>query len=193
MNLTSFVQAGNLHKNNWNAVPVVGLVIEKSQNWFCLITGSAAEGRLMGLDWQTIAAIISAVTTVLAAGIAIYAVRRTLWLNALVALEQRFAQINHAKIADPESWESITRGAEFSNAAKHLVFETFQFYHQAFMLHCRGAIADVDYQVWGKRMERDLQLFSSYRAWWKSEQPKFHTAWDEQFVRRVDAILATIV
>ncbi|HEX8203494.1 MAG TPA: hypothetical protein VF590_23665, partial [Isosphaeraceae bacterium] len=66
-------------------------------------------------------------------------------LKALIALEQRFAQINYAKISDPNSWESIRHAERLSDPAKHLVFETFQFYHQAFLLHKRRAISNADY------------------------------------------------
>ncbi|MEN9664269.1 MAG: hypothetical protein RLZZ326_632, partial [Planctomycetota bacterium] len=78
------------------------------------------------IDWQTSAAIASALAAILAAAIAVYTVKRTLWLSAMVALEERFAQINHAKIAEPSAWESIVDAGALSDRAKHLVFETFQ-------------------------------------------------------------------
>ena len=139
------------------------------------------------INWQTVSAIVSAILAVFAAGISIYTVRRTLWLSALVALEQRFSQISHAKIVDPDSWESICKDETLSNAAKHLVFETFQFYHQAFVLYKRGAIKQIDYACWSERMKSDMKNFSSYRKWWKEDQPVFHGSWNKEFVAEVNA------
>ena len=82
------------------------------------------------MDWQTSAAIASALSAIVALGVAVYTVRRTLWISAVVALEQRFSQINHAKIINPDAWDSIRHDQSLSDTAKHLVFETFQLYHQ---------------------------------------------------------------
>lgn len=144
------------------------------------------------INWQTVAAITSAFTAVAAVGLSLYAVRRTLWLSALVALEQRFAQINHAKIVDPESWESICNDNQLSKPAKHLVFETFQFYHQAFILYERRAIKASDYSQWHLRLHSDLSLYPAYRQWWSNDQARYHRAWDKGFISRVNEIIKEV-
>lgn len=141
------------------------------------------------MEWQTSAAIASALAAIVALGVAVYTVRRTLWISAVVALEQRFSQINHAKIINPDAWDSIRNDQTLSDTAKHLVFETFQFYHQAFVLHHRGALADEDYRQWGNRLATDLKEFASYRAWWISDQKRFHSAWNPAFVSHVDGLV----
>ena len=144
------------------------------------------------LDWQTSAAIASALAAILAAAIAVYTVKRTLWLSAMVALEERFAQINHAKIAEPSAWESIIDAGTLGDRAKHLVFETFQFYHQAFLLRQRHAISAADYKYWGNRLETDLATFPAYRDWWEQDQPVFHSAWDKRFVEHVQETIRKV-
>ena len=144
------------------------------------------------INWQTVSAIVSAIFAAIAAGISIYTVRRTLWLSALVALEQRFSQISHAKIDDPDSWESICKDATLSNPAKHLVFETFQFYHQAFVLYRRRAIKKADYDCWFDRMKSDIENIASYRKWWKEDQHVFHSSWNKEFVAQVNAEIESV-
>ena len=144
---------------------------------------------MLKIDWQTVATLVSAGAAIIAAGLTIYTVRKTLWMSALIALEERFSRINHAKIANPEAWESILQAGELAGTAKHLVFETFVFYHQAFLLHKRRAISDIDYSIWSERMEKDLELFVNYRKWWESDLSAFHTAWDQEFIKKVNSIL----
>ena len=141
------------------------------------------------MSLQTLAAVASAIAAIVAAAIAVFAVRRTLWLSAMVALEGRFAQINHAKLTWPDDWISIDAG-ELSDGAKHLVFETFQFYHQAFLLCRRRAISAADYRYWGKRLEIDLQRYPAYGKWWNEDEREFHNAWDDRFVAEVNRILS---
>jgi hypothetical protein len=141
------------------------------------------------LDWQTVAAVASAAVAVLAAWISYYTVRKTLWLSALTALEQRFSQINHAKIADPTAWDAILSEKNLTGAAKHLIFETFQFYHQAFLLHQRKAIADDDYRCWELRLKDDLLRYPSYRKWWNEDQSIYHTSWDAAFISTVASLI----
>lgn len=140
------------------------------------------------INWQTVAAIISAVAACAAVGLWVLSTRKTLRLSALVSLEQRFAQLNHAKIQDSKAWESIL-DTQLTETAKHLVFETFQFYHFAFHLHDQDVIRDGDYSMWRKRMETDLENFSAYRQWWRADQRKFHSAWNERFVAEIDSIV----
>lgn len=142
------------------------------------------------MDWQTSAAIASALAAIAALGVAVYTVKRTLWISAVVALEQRFSQINHAKIINPNAWDSIHHDQELSDIASHLVFETFQFYHQAFVLHKRKAMAPADYNQWSSRLATDLKEFKSYRDWWQRDQKRFHSSWDADFVRHVNQIVA---
>lgn len=137
------------------------------------------------MDWQTSAAIASSLSAIVALGVAVYTVRRTLWISAVVALEQRFSQINHAKIINPDAWDSIRHDQKLSDTAKHLVFETFQFYHQAFVLNTRGALSPQDYNQWGNRLATDIKEFKSYRDWWLNDQKRFHSAWDPKFIQLV--------
>jgi hypothetical protein len=110
----------------------------------------------------------------------------------MLALEVRFAQINHVKIEEPSAWESIVDAGTLSESAKHLVFETFQFYHQAFLLRQRHAISAADYKYWGKRLETDLATFPAYRDWWEQDQPVFHSAWDTRFVEYVQETIRKV-
>jgi hypothetical protein len=142
------------------------------------------------MDWQTSAAIASALAAIVALGVAIYTVKRTLWISAVVALEQRFSQINHAKIINPNAWDSIRHDQELSATATHLVFETFQFYHQAFVLHKRKAMAPGEYKQWSSRLATDLREYHTYREWWLKDQKRFHSSWDADFVEYVNKLVA---
>ncbi len=142
------------------------------------------------MDWQTSAAIASALAAIVALGVAIYTVRQTLWISAVVALEQRFSQINHAKIINPNAWDSIRHDQELSDTAKHLVFETFKFYHQAFLLHKRKAMAPGDYKQWSSRLATDIGEYHAYRVWWLEDQKRFHSSWDQGFVKYVNNLVA---
>ena len=142
------------------------------------------------MEWQTSAAIASALAAIVALGVDVYTLKRTLWISALVALEQRFSQINHAKIINPDAWDSIRYDNDLSDTAKHLVFETFQFYHQAFLLHKRKAMAPGDYKQWSNRLATDIREYHSYRVWWLKDQKRFHSSWDEDFVKYVNNLVA---
>jgi hypothetical protein len=142
------------------------------------------------MTWQTAAAIASALAAIAAIVVAVYTVRRTLWISAVIALEERFSRINHAKITNVSAWKSICDDDKLSDTATHLVFETFQFYHQAFVLHKRRALAPEDYEQWHNRLSADIKTFRAYRRWWLSEQKSFCCAWDADFVTLVSKLVA---
>ncbi len=155
-------------------------------NFGCYVLGDSG----IATTASVLAAIASALAAIIMLWIAIYTVRRTLWMSAVVALEQRFSQINHAKIINHDAWDSILNDKDdLSEMAKHLVFETFQFYHQAFVLRKRGALAAEDYSQWNDRLGTDLKEFHSYRSWWISDQKKFHDSWDDDFVLHVNKLV----
>lgn len=142
--------------------------------------------------WSLIAALVSAAAAVVAALVAIITLRNTAQLAAMTALEQRFSAINHVKIANPQLWESLHSSSVITGAAAHLVFETFQFYHQAFFLRQEGTMTQEQFDQWERRLLTDIRRFKAYRQWWSTEQPEYHACWNEQFIKRVEAAMEEI-
>src|SRR4051794_77728 len=100
------------------------------------------------IDWNA----LSATGGVASALIAVWALNRTVRLSALSALEQRFSQINVQKMSQPHAWDDIFKLEAVKGAAAHLIFETFQFYHHAFLLRKDRWISERQFQPWRARL-----------------------------------------